>query len=440
MRNPLRPTRRVHAHCDIPCGIYDPAQARIEAESCYKIIEKYNGSSDELLRARCIDIKEERAELTKHHIDVLWHDYFKPEHLEKFPDLHDVCWKASKAASKVKQTTDLEAAKELLGLIDKIDEMWRASGGPEKTGPSLRLWSVAWRWAPASPPSPSRDAGSTWSKSRATRWPRPCFRGSGSSSRVVPTRDGRHVWERSSWPPIRATRRASSSSASRPWTPNREPSICAATPPRRARIRVRSAPSQSKPFAGGLSRATGRLRAPPASEKASSVASRPLEYPPAVSIRVTPKGTRGTGFPRFMRVGMRLGAGWMVRQYRRKGTAMRVDGRPLLLVTTVGARSGERRQVLLGRFPDGESATSWIVTGTAGGSAAHPAWFLNMARNPDRVWVETDGREIRVRPESLEGAERDAAWERIVALAPSFGRYPKATDRLIPVVRLTATE
>jgi len=141
-----------------------------------------------------------------------------------------------------------------------------------------------------------------------------------------------------------------------------------------------------------------------------------------------------------MRVGMRLGAGWMVRQYRRKGTAMRVDGRPLLLVTTVGARSGERRQVLLGRFPDGESATSWIVTGTAGGSATHPAWFLNMARNPDKVWVETDGREIRVRPDSLEGAERDAAWERIVSLAPSFGRYPAATDRLIPVVRLTATE
>jgi nickel superoxide dismutase len=133
LRNVLRPKRRVHAHCDIPCGIYDPAQARIEAESCYKIIEKYNGSSDELLRARCIDIKEQRAELTKHHIDVLWHDYFKPEHVEKFPDLHEVCWKASKAASKVKQTTDLEAAKELLGLIDKIDEMWRSSGGPEKT-------------------------------------------------------------------------------------------------------------------------------------------------------------------------------------------------------------------------------------------------------------------------------------------------------------------
>ena len=139
MRNPLRPTRRVHAHCDIPCGVYDPQQARIEAESCYKIIEKYTASSDELLRTRCIAVKEERAELTKHHIDVLWHDYFKPEHLEKFPDLHETCWKASKAASKVKQTTDIEAAKELLALIDKIDEMWKATGGPEKT----RLQAVA---------------------------------------------------------------------------------------------------------------------------------------------------------------------------------------------------------------------------------------------------------------------------------------------------------
>ena len=159
-----------------------------------------------------------------------------------------------------------------------------------------------------------------------------------------------------------------------------------------------------------------------------------------MSVRVTPRGTRGTGFPRLARAAMRLGAGWMVRRYRSKGTAMRINGQPLLLVTTVGARSGARRQVLLSRFPDGESATSWIVTGTAGGSAAHPAWFLNMARNPDKVWVELDVREIQVRPESLEGADRDAAWERIVSLAPSFGRYPRATDRLIPVVRLSAIE
>jgi nickel superoxide dismutase len=132
-RTLLRPTRRVHAHCDIPCGIYDPEQARIEAESCYRIIEKYHASSDELFRQRCIVVKEERAEMTKHHVDVLWHDYFKPEHLEKYPDLHDVCWKASKAASKVKQSTDLDAAKDLLALIDKIDAMWKGTGGLEKT-------------------------------------------------------------------------------------------------------------------------------------------------------------------------------------------------------------------------------------------------------------------------------------------------------------------
>ena len=129
----LRPTRTAHAHCDIPCGVYDPQQARIEAESCYRIIEKYNASTDDLFRARCISVKEERAELTKHHIDVMWHDYFKPEHVEKFPDLHDVCWKASKQASQVKRTVDQAEAQKLLDLIDKIDEMWRETGGPKTT-------------------------------------------------------------------------------------------------------------------------------------------------------------------------------------------------------------------------------------------------------------------------------------------------------------------
>jgi nickel superoxide dismutase len=129
----LAPRRIAHAHCDIPCGVYDPAQARIEAESCYRIIEKYHASDDNVFKARCLHVKEERAELTKHHIDVMWHDYFKPEHLEKFPDLHDVCWKASKQASKVKQTVDLEEAKKLISLIDQIDQMWKGSNGPATT-------------------------------------------------------------------------------------------------------------------------------------------------------------------------------------------------------------------------------------------------------------------------------------------------------------------
>jgi nickel superoxide dismutase len=133
IRRWLAPRTVVHAHCDIPCGVYDPQQARIEAESCYKIIQKYNDSQDELFRARCINVKEERAELAKHHIDVMWHDYFKPEHVQKFPDLHDVCWKASKQASQVKRTVDLNEAQKLLDLIDQIDKMWRETGGPSTT-------------------------------------------------------------------------------------------------------------------------------------------------------------------------------------------------------------------------------------------------------------------------------------------------------------------
>ena len=133
LRSILRPARVVDAHCDVPCGIYDPEQARIEAESCLRIIEKYEGNEDPVFRQRCIIVKERQADVAKHHIDVLWHDYFKPEHLEQFPDLHDVCWKAAKQASKVKHTVDAGAARELLGLIDRIDEMWKATGGLEKT-------------------------------------------------------------------------------------------------------------------------------------------------------------------------------------------------------------------------------------------------------------------------------------------------------------------
>ena len=103
----LAPTTVVRAHCDLPCGVYDPEQARIEAESCYRIIEKYGREQRRRRsRTRAIDIKEERAELVKHHLDVLWHDYFKPEHLEKVPNLHELFWNATKQVSKVKASTD----------------------------------------------------------------------------------------------------------------------------------------------------------------------------------------------------------------------------------------------------------------------------------------------------------------------------------------------
>ena len=125
--------RTAYAHCDLPCGVYDPAQARIEAESCYKIVQKYLGSKDEVFRQRAVAIKEQRADLVKHHLDVLWHDYFKPEHLEKFPQLHELFWKAAKQASTVKASTDQGDAATLLDLIDEIDGIWRKTGGMEQS-------------------------------------------------------------------------------------------------------------------------------------------------------------------------------------------------------------------------------------------------------------------------------------------------------------------
>jgi nickel superoxide dismutase len=129
----LAPRTTVRAHCDLPCGVYDPEQARIEAESCYRIIEKYGANEDPTYRTRAIHIKEERADLVKHHLDVLWHDYFKPEHLATVPNLHDLFWQANKQVSKVKASTDIADAQKLLELIDEVDAAWKATGGEAKT-------------------------------------------------------------------------------------------------------------------------------------------------------------------------------------------------------------------------------------------------------------------------------------------------------------------
>jgi nickel superoxide dismutase len=86
------------AHCDLPCGVYDPAQARIEAESVKAIQEKYQANEDPAFRTRAILIKEQRADLVKHHLWVLWTDYFKPPHFEKYPQLHELFNKATKQA------------------------------------------------------------------------------------------------------------------------------------------------------------------------------------------------------------------------------------------------------------------------------------------------------------------------------------------------------
>jgi nickel superoxide dismutase len=120
----IRPPEQVHAHCDLPCGVYDPAQARIEAESVLGIQEKYQGSDDEVFRQRAVLIKEERADLVKHHLWVLWTDYFKPEHLQKYPQLHELFWDATKAAGAAKKSQDPADGQKLLDLIAQIDEIF----------------------------------------------------------------------------------------------------------------------------------------------------------------------------------------------------------------------------------------------------------------------------------------------------------------------------
>ncbi|HEX9679109.1 MAG TPA: superoxide dismutase, Ni [Candidatus Saccharimonadales bacterium] len=115
-----------YAHCDLPCGVYDPAQARIEAESILKICQKYPDLSAED-KWRAVRIKEDRAELVKHHLWVLWTDYFKPEHLTKQPDLHDLFWRAAKQAGQTKKSTDAKPAQRLLDLIAEIATAFEAT-------------------------------------------------------------------------------------------------------------------------------------------------------------------------------------------------------------------------------------------------------------------------------------------------------------------------
>ncbi len=125
--NGLLVIESAHAHCDLPCGVYDPAQAKIEAQSVKACMEKYAASNDGDFKVRATAIKEERAELVKHHLWVLWTDYFKPEHLAAHPDLHDLFWKATKSAGEAKKTNDVVVADRLLSEIDAIAEIFWAT-------------------------------------------------------------------------------------------------------------------------------------------------------------------------------------------------------------------------------------------------------------------------------------------------------------------------
>jgi nickel superoxide dismutase len=131
------PARIAHAHCDIPCGIYDPHHAQVAAHTVIRMIDlvdqiakpganatpkEWDTYAAKLARHQVV--KEQHAELAKHEVRILWGDYFKPEHVQQFPDLHEAVWKVMKLGSKGKQEMDRKQAEDLLEAVNKIAEIF----------------------------------------------------------------------------------------------------------------------------------------------------------------------------------------------------------------------------------------------------------------------------------------------------------------------------
>jgi deazaflavin-dependent oxidoreductase (nitroreductase family) len=145
----------------------------------------------------------------------------------------------------------------------------------------------------------------------------------------------------------------------------------------------------------------------------------------------TPAGTRGGRQPAgwLFRSGNKL----MARRIRRKGGG-KFLGFNALVLTTIGRKSGLERANPVGWFPGKDG--SWLIVASANGAIGNPAWYYNIAAHPDKVQIEVDGRKIPVIAEQLHGAERDQAWQQIIAAAPRFAQYEQKTDRELPVIRL----
>src|SRR5437899_1463360 len=144
-------------------------------------------------------------------------------------------------------------------------------------------------------------------------------------------------------------------------------------------------------------------------------------------IVVPPKGTRGA---RMMDFFFGLGKPFMGRMVRRYQNTPGPEpemfmGFPVCVLTTVGAKTGKERSSPLGAFQDGPDA--WLIVASRGGSPVHPAWFHNIAKNPDAVWFQIGNRKFKAQVESLRGKEREDAYARVVKVAPTYGGYTKKT-------------
>jgi len=123
----------------------------------------------------------------------------------------------------------------------------------------------------------------------------------------------------------------------------------------------------------------------------------------------------------------------MIKIHRRSGD--RFMGMDLLYLTTVGAKTGEKRLSPVARFPDG--ADAWIVVASNNGSSRNPSWYHNLMAHPDQVWIEVAGRSVPATAEKLEGPSREAAWQRVIARHPRYAAYQRKTDRTLPMIRLS---
>jgi deazaflavin-dependent oxidoreductase (nitroreductase family) len=146
----------------------------------------------------------------------------------------------------------------------------------------------------------------------------------------------------------------------------------------------------------------------------------------------TPRGSYGQQIPGFAKPLMKLMNPLMVMQARRGP----VKDSGTLVLTTTGAKSGQHRQSALGYFREGDNA--WLIVASAGGSVANPGWYHNLAASP-QAEIELGGRKVPVTATQLTGPERDTAWQKVITTSPRYASYATKTDRLIPIIRLTAS-
>lgn len=144
--------QKAEAHCDIPCGIYDPITAKIAAQTVQKMVLRIQAlekpaanapasawTAYENTMGRYVTVKEEHAELCKKELRILWADYFRPEHVQKYPDLHTTFWNAEKLAGRNKQNVDMEAAQELVATVDRIAQTFWATKNVTYSDPNATV-------------------------------------------------------------------------------------------------------------------------------------------------------------------------------------------------------------------------------------------------------------------------------------------------------------